>query len=176
MATTGGVDELRNRPASRTEQAMRKFLRHAAMSAVLAALIVSGMATAAAAPPERETITFADSGPDGFLMEACGLDDDTTTVNLRITSLTFQDRPVGLQSLASVHIDIVSTAGDNSVLLHSVGVDSIRVDTDGDFILMIAGQVAFSLTGVLKVNLSTGELILESHTVDETRACRLLSR
>jgi hypothetical protein len=53
---------------------------------------------AAAAPPERETITFSDTFPDEFLTEACGVE-VTTTVNGRITFLTFPDRPVGPQDL-----------------------------------------------------------------------------
>ena len=42
---------------------------------------------------------------------------------------------------------------------------------------MVVGQLPFDFTGVLKVDLTTGEVILEPrHTVDTTRACRLLTR
>jgi hypothetical protein len=42
---------------------------------------------------------------------------------------------------------------------------------------MIVGQVPFEFTGALKINLTTGEVILEPrHTVDMARAFRLLTR
>jgi hypothetical protein len=50
-------------------------------------------------------------------------------------------------------------------------------DHDGTVVLMIVGQVPFEFTGVLKVNLDTGEVILEPrHTVDTTQVCRLPTR
>jgi hypothetical protein len=159
------------------EQAMRKFVRNAGVSVMLAALLVAATAmAAAAAPPERETITFSETFQDEFLTDACGVE-VTTTVNGRLTFLTFPDRPVGPQDLTSVHVDFLATADDNSVRFKDVGVDLVRVTPDGTVILMIVGQVPFEFTGVLKINLTTGEVILEpQHTVDTTRACRLLTR
>ena len=128
-----------------------------------------------AAPPERETITFSETFQDEFLTEACGVD-VTTTETGRITFLTFPDRPVGPQDLTSIQVERLATAGDNSVRFKDVGVDLFRVEPDGTVILMVVGQVPFDFTGVLKVNLTTGEVIIEpQHTVDTTRACRLLT-
>jgi hypothetical protein len=42
---------------------------------------------------------------------------------------------------------------------------------------MIVGQIPFEFSGVLMIDLTTGEVILEPrHTVDTTRACRLLTK
>lgn len=137
--------------------------------------VALGTATAWAVPPERETITFSDTFDDEFLSDACGVD-VTTTLNGRITFLVFPDRPVGVQDITSVHVDLLASAGDNRVRFKDVGVDLVRISPDGTLTLMVVGQIPFDFTGVLKVNLTTGEVILEPrHTVDTTRACRLLT-
>jgi hypothetical protein len=146
--------------------------------AVLAALLVVALgATAAAAQaPVKETITFSDTFPDEFLTEACGVA-VTTTATGRLTFFTFPDRPVGPQNLTSVHVDIVATAGDNQARFKDVGIDKVQVKPDGTVILSIVGQVPFEFTGVMKINLDTGEVIHEAHhIVDTTRVCRLLTR
>jgi hypothetical protein len=153
--------------------------RTSGLLAVLGALLVVALGAttaAAAAAPVKETITFSDTFQDEFLTEACGVD-VTTTATGRITFFTFPDRPVGPQDLTSVHVDIVATAGDKQARFKDVGVDLVRVEPDGTVVLMVVGQVPFEFTGVLKVNLDTGEVILEPHhTVDTTRVCRLLTR
>lgn len=156
---------------------MKQHGRTASLVVGLALLSVTlGTAAAWAVPPERETITFSDTFDDEFLTDACGVD-VTTTLNGRITFLVFPDRPVGVQDITSVHVDALAIAGDNRVRFKDVGVDLVRVTPDGTVILMIVGQLPFDFTGVLKVNLTTGEVILEPrHTVDTTRACRLLTK
>ena len=155
---------------------MRKFLWNITVGVVLTGLLVASTAMAASAAPVRETITFSETFQDEFLTEACGVE-VTTTVDGRITFLTFPDRPVGPQDLTSIHVDFLATAGDNSVRFKNVGIDLVRVEPDGTVILMAVGQGPFAFTGVLKVNLTTGEVIMEpQHTVDTTRACRLLTR
>ena len=156
---------------------MKQHGRTASLVIGLALLSVTlGTAAAWAVPPERETITFSDTFDDEFLTDACGVD-VTTTLNGRITFLVFPDRPVGVQDITSVHVDALASAGDNRVRFKDVGVDLVRVTPDGTVILMIVGQLPFDFTGVLKVNLTTGEVILEPrHTVDTTRACRLLTK
>ena len=146
--------------------------------AVLGALLVVALgATAAAAQaPVKETITFSDTFPDEFLTQECGVA-VTTTATGRITFFTFPDRPVGPQELTSVHVDIVATAGDNQARFKDVGIDKVQVKPDGTAILSIVGQVPFEFTGVMKINLDTGEVIHEAHhIVDTTRVCRLLTR
>jgi hypothetical protein len=66
--------------------------------------------------------------------------------------------------LTSVHVDVLATAGDNSVRFKEVGIDLIRVTPDGTVILMVVGQVPFEFTGVMKINLTTGEVILSPST------------
>jgi len=162
---------------NRLDQAMRKLLCTVAVSVGLAGLLLVGAPlVASAAAPERETITFSETWQDEFLTEACGVD-VTSTANGRITMLTFPDRPVGPQDLTSIHVDFLSTAGNNSVRVKNVGIDLVRVEPDGTVILMGTGQSPFGFAGVFKVNLTTGEVIMEpQHTIDTTRACHLLTR
>jgi len=143
----------------------------------LAALSIVALAQTAAAvgPPEKETITFSDTFEDEFLTAECGVD-VTTSVDGRITFFTFPDQPVGPQALTSVHVNFVATAGENAVRFNDVGIDVVRVEPDGTAILMVVGQIPFGFTGLLKIDLTTGEVILEPHhVVDTTRACHLLT-
>jgi hypothetical protein len=144
----------------------------------LAALLVGALAETAAAvgKPEIETITFSDTFEDEFLTDECGVD-VTTSVDGRITFFTFPDQPLGPQDLTSFHVNLVATAGDNSVWFNDVGIDLVRVEPDGTVILMVIGQVPFEFTGTLMIDLDTGEVILEPpHAVDTTRACHLLTK
>jgi hypothetical protein len=144
----------------------------------LVALLVVALAGTAAAvgPPEMETITISDTFEDEFLTDECGVD-VTTSVDGFITFLTFPDQPVGPQDLTSFHVNLVATAGDNSVQFRDVGIDLVLVEPDGTAILRIIGQVPFEFTGVLTIDLATGEVILEPpHVLDTTRVCRLLTK
>ena len=143
----------------------------------LAAVLVLTLSdVAAAGKPEMETITFSDTFDDDELSDECGVD-VTTSVDGRLTFFTFPDRPVGPQEMTSVHINFTATAGDNVVRFNDVGIDAVRVQPDGTAILVIVGQVPFEFTGVLVIDLGTGEAILEPHHVlDTTRACHLLTK
>lgn len=148
----------------------------------IAALFISctvallGPTAAATAQPTKETIEFSETFEDEFLSEACGVD-VTTTISGRVTFIDYPDRPVGVQDISSVHVDFLAIAGDDQVRFKDVGIDLVRIKPDGTVILMIVGQVPFEFTGALMVNLTTGEVILEPrHTVDTTRACRLLTK
>ena len=144
----------------------------------LAAVLVLTLSDVAAAggKPEMETITFSDTFDDDELSDECGVD-VTTSVDGRLTFFTFPDRPVGPQDLTSVHVNFTATAGDNVVRFNDVGIDAVRVQPDGTAILMIVGQVPFDFTGVLVIDLGTGEAILEPHHVlDTTRVCHLLTK
>jgi hypothetical protein len=144
--------------------------------AVLGALlvVVLGATAAAAQAPEKEVIAVDDTFEDEFLTDACGVE-VTTTVTGSITVFTFPDGTV-LQELTTLNLAIVATAGDNQARFRDVGIDQVRVAPDGTVILSIVGQVPFGFTGVLKINLDTGEAILEPHhIVDTTRVCELLT-
>jgi hypothetical protein len=70
----------------------------------------------------------------------------------------------------------VATAGNNQARFRDVGIDLVRVEPDGTVALSTVGQVPFGFTGVMKINLDTGEVILEPHhIVDTTRVCELLT-
>src|SRR4029453_9555342 len=132
--------------------------------AVLGALltVVLGATAAAAQAPEREVIQVDDAFVDEDLAEECGVDEVNVTVTGRVTLFTFPDGRV-LQDLTTVNLAIVWTAGDNQVRVRDVGIDQVRVQPDGTVILSIVGQVLFDFTGVLKINLDTGEVTLEPH-------------
>jgi hypothetical protein len=144
--------------------------------AVLGALlvVVLGATAAAAQPPEREVIAVEDEFVDVALSEECGVE---VTVNLtgRVTIFTFPDGVV-LQELTTLNLEVVLTADDNQLRLRDVGIDQTRVQPDGTVILSIVGQVPVGFTGVLKINLTTGEVILETpHVVDIEEFCAQLT-
>jgi hypothetical protein len=131
--------------------------------AVLGALlvVVLGATGAAAQAPEKEVIQVNVTFDDQFLTEECGVP-VTTTATGRVTIFTLPDRKV-LQDLSSVNVSVVSTAGDNQIRVRDVGIDQVRQQPDGTVILSIVGQVPLDFIGVLKLNLDTGEVILEPH-------------
>jgi hypothetical protein len=144
--------------------------------AVLGALlvVVLGATAAAAQAPVKEVIQVNETVPDDFLTAACGVP-VTTTATGRVTIFTFPDGTV-LQEMTTLNISLVATAGDNQARFRDVGIDQVRVQPDGTVILSIVGQVPFGFTGVLKINLDTGEPILEPHhMVDTTRVCARLT-
>lgn len=70
------------------------------------------------------------------------------------------------------------SANGNEYHARDVGGDLVRITPDGTAILMVIGQLPFAFTGVLKVNLDTGDVILEPQhsTVDElAEACAVLA-
>jgi hypothetical protein len=63
-------------------------------------------------------------------------------------------------------------------VFRDVGADLARIEPDGTAVLMIIGQVPFGFTGVLEIDLETGEAILEPHhTLEEQleAACEALT-
>jgi hypothetical protein len=151
----------------------RTLMSCVVVSAVV--LVALGATPASAAAPETETITISDTFLDEFLTDACGVE-VTTTATGHITFRTFPDRPIGPQSLNTINIGLLATAGDNVIRFRDVGADLVLVSPDGTVTLMIIGQIPFGFTGVLKINLETGEVTHEPmHTLDTARACELLT-
>ena len=67
---------------------------------------------------------------------------------------------------------------DNTYRFRDVGADLFRVEPDGTAILMIVGQVPFGFAGALKIDLETGEAILEpQHSLEGNveEACAALA-
>ena len=151
--------------------------RTTGLLAVLGALLVVmlGATAAAAQAPEKEVIPVDGMFVDEGLSEACGVE-VTITFTGSFTVFTFPDRPVGLQELFTVNISLVATAGDNQVRIGNVGIDLLRIEPDGTAIITITGQVPLEFTGVMKINLTTGEVILEPHHfVDIEEICAQLT-
>jgi hypothetical protein len=150
-------------------------MRRRRTSGVLAALgallvVVLGATAAAAQAPEKEVIPIDEMFVDPFLSEECGVE-VTVTETGRVTVFTFPDGTV-LQSLTTLNVEVVLTAGDN----RDVGIDQVRVQPDGTVILSIVGQVPLGFTGVMKIDLETGEVILEPHHfVDIAEVCEQLT-
>jgi hypothetical protein len=56
----------------------------------------------------------------------------------------------------------VATAGDNKVRFRNVAIDLVRVEPDGTVIESIAGHQPVEFTGVMKINLDTGQVIAQA--------------
>jgi hypothetical protein len=128
-----------------------------AATMAVAAVFAAG---AAAAKPTIERFQVDESFPDDFLTEACGVP-VTTTARGHVILRTFSDNGTGPVELRTINVGLTARAGDNVYRFRDVGADLVRVEPDGTVILMITGQVPFEFSGVLKIDLATGETILE---------------
>ena len=123
----------------------------------------------------KETITISDTFPSSILTPACGVE-VTISIDGSLRVLTFPDRPVGPQDLTIANIVGVATAGNNKVRFRNVSVEPVRVEPDGTAIVSVAGHRPVEFTGVMKINLETGEVVLEpQHFADIGRLCELLT-
>ena len=141
---------------------------------VVAALLAPA---ATAAKPAFDVIEVDDTFVDDFLSDACGVT-VTTHVQGRITERTFAGGGTGVDAVRTINLGFTATAGDNTVRFRDVGADLLRIEPDGTAILMIIGRVPFDFTGVLKIDLETGDAILEpqhSTADDIERACAALT-
>ncbi len=140
----------------------------------LGALVAPG---ALAGKPAFERITIDESALDPFLTDACGVP-VTTRAQGHITTRTFAGGGTGPAVVTTINVALTATAGDNVFRFRDVGADVERIEPDGTAILMIVGQIPFAFTGVLKIDLETGEAILEPHHSIEERletACAVLT-
>ena len=148
--------------------------------ACLAAMLVVAALAGPAAPagkPTFERIAVDESFDDDFLTEACGVP-VTTHVQGHVIVRTFPGEGTGPAELTTINIAFTATAGDNTYRFRDVGADLVRIEPDGTAILAIVGQVPFGFTGVLKIDLETGEAILEPQHSLEGRienACAALT-
>ncbi len=133
-------------------------------------------APAMAAPPTVERIMVNDTFEDEFLSEECGVE-VTTTARGKVTIRTF-DRKKGTVELATINIALTATADGRTFRFRDVGSDQTRIRPDGTVVLRVSGQVPFQFTGVLKINLTTGEVIMAPKDRSEkqlARACAALA-
>jgi hypothetical protein len=124
---------------------------------VLAAVLVPA---APAAKPEFQRIDIDESFVDAFLSEACGVT-VMTHAEGHIIFRAFPGDGTGPVELTTISVRLTATAGDNSYRFRDVGADLLRIEPDGTAVLSIIGQLPFDFTGVLKIDLETGEAILE---------------
>jgi hypothetical protein len=115
--------------------------------------------TAQAAQPTIERIDVEDTFVDESTSELCGFE-VTVVAEGHIIVRTFDDED-GLVEVRTINVALTATANGNEYPVRDVGADLLRVTPDGVAIISIIGQVPFDFTGVLKVNLETGEAILE---------------
>jgi hypothetical protein len=126
-----------------------------------------------------ETKEFSGTFVSPFLTPACGVE---VTIHYSGTQriMTFPDRPVGPTDVTVDHFVWRATAGTNEVRFENVGTEVTRVEPDGTITFTVTGHhppVNLEITGVIKSNKDTDEIIMESHKVsDPERLCQLLTR
>jgi hypothetical protein len=153
---------------------MKRFLM---IMVAVAAMVGLGIPTAHAAPPTIERIDIDEEFPDEFLTAACGFP-VTVAERGHIIIRTFTDRDKGVVEVLTINLAVTASANGNEYRFRNVGADVTRVTPDGTVILSIIGQSPFGFTGVLKVNLDTGEVIHEpqhSTAEDLEEACAILA-
>jgi hypothetical protein len=124
-----------------------------------AVVIVAVLAPGAfAGKPTIERVNVDDTFADGFLTAECGVA-VTTHIQGHIIFRTFTGG--GNVTLNTLNFALTATAGDNTYRFRDVGADHVQVKKDGTEILSIIGQIPFDFIGVLKINLTTGEVIHE---------------
>jgi hypothetical protein len=156
---------------------MTRRCRIAWVVSVLALAAVLNPWVASGAAPTFETIVIDDTFVDDFLTEACGVT-VTTHVEGTIRIRTFSDGGTGVSEVRTINVGGTATAGDRIFRLRDVGADVIRIEPDGTAVLLISGQVPFDFAGVLKIDLETGDAILEPRDRSEeqiARACAALT-
>jgi len=146
-------------------------------ASVLVLVGVLSPGVAAGAPPTFETIVVDETFVDEELTAACGV---TVTVHLQgeILVRTFEDEGTGVTEVSTINLAGTATADGRVFRFRDVGADLTRIEPDGTAVLSIIGQVPFAFAGVLKIDLETGEAILEPRDRSEeqiARACAALT-
>jgi hypothetical protein len=154
--------------------------RRSASSLVASVFVVAAFIAPAAiaAKPTIERLDVDESFLDEFLTEECGVE-VTTRAQGHIIVRTFSGERTGPAELRTINIALTATADGNTFRFRDVGADLVRIEPDGTAVLMLIGQLPFDFTGVLKIDLETGEAILEPHhTIFEEQleaACEALT-
>ena len=144
---------------------------------VLALVGVLGPGVASGAAPTFETIVVDETFADEFLTEECGVA-VTSHIQGTIIVRTFSGEGTGVAEVRTINVGVTATADGRVFRFRDVGVDVVLIEPDGTAVLSIAGQVPFFFAGVLKIDLETGEAILEPRDRSEeqlARACATLT-
>ena len=153
---------------------MKRFLT---LVFALAAVAWFGSPAAQAAQTDHRADHHRQRRPRRLPHRACGFR-VTFTERGHITVRTFGEVDKGLARVTSVNLVVVVSANGNSYRFRDVGADVLRVTPDGVAILSIIGQLPFQFTGVLKIDLDTGEVVHEPRHVTEgnvAKACAVLA-
>lgn len=156
---------------------MTRRCRLALSGVALVGAGLCGSSVVGAARPESERIVVDEEFADDAFSEECGVP-VTTRVQGFVILRTFDDSGTGVVSLNTISLSLTATAGDRIFRFRDVGADLVRIEPDGTAVLQIIGQVPFEFAGVLKVDLDTGEVILEPRDRSEwqiERACAALT-
>jgi hypothetical protein len=130
----------------------------AATTTVLAAAVL--VLPALGAKPTIERIEVDETFADEFLTEVCGFP-VTSSAQGHIIVRESSREGTGVIQLRTLNIALTATANGKTYRFRDVGADLVRRTPDGFEILMVVGQIPFDFTGLLKVNTTTGEVILE---------------
>ena len=147
----------------------------ACVLAVVAGVLAPGASAAGA--PTIERFDIDETTPDEFLTGTCGVD-VMTHAQGHVIVRTFSGEGTGLVELRTLNIALTAMADGNTYRFRDVGADQVRVEPDGTAVLLIIGQVPFGFTGVVKIDLETGEVILEpQHSLEGNleKACAALT-
>jgi hypothetical protein len=160
------------------EEGMVLFLRRLAPWSVLALALAAVAAPGAfSAKPTITKIPVDVTEPDEFLTEECEFP-VTTSFQGHVIIREFEREGTGVVEVFTINVTATAMANGKTYTLKNVGADVIRRTPDGDLILMIIGQAPFDFTGVLKINLTTDEVIHEpqhSNEGDLQKVCAALS-
>jgi hypothetical protein len=149
--------------------------RRTALAATLLIGVVSAASPAVAEQPVIERIPIQETFEDEILTEECGVPVTTTRAGF-VTTRTFDREGTGPLDVGTVNFSTTLRSGDNTIRIRDVGADLLRRTPDGTLILSIIGQIPFSWNGVLKINESTGEVILEPKpSTDLQHVCSALT-
>lgn len=150
------------------------------LAAVTAALAAAAVFVPGALPAGQPTIEHIDVDrlrPDPALTAACGVE-VTAHVQGHLVLRTFPGEGTGPVELLSLNITVTAMAGDNSYTFRLVGATLVHVGPDGTVTLTATGQEPFAWRGALRINLTTGEVILEPQHDNEGQleeACEALT-
>ncbi len=118
--------------------------------------------SASADAPSFERFDIDEISPNEFLTDACGVEVTTHAKGHAILRV-FSGERTGPVELVNFNVALTAMAGDNTYRFRDAGANLVRVEPDGTAVLSIIGQVPLEFTGVLKIDLETGEVILEPH-------------
>jgi hypothetical protein len=142
---------------------------------VLVGALIPGVASGA--PPTIERIAVDETFVDEFLSAECGVA-VTTSARGHIIVRTFEEDGTGVVEVTTINVALTATADGRVFRFRDVGAAVTRIEPDGTAVLSIIGQVPFDFAGVLKIDLETGEAILEPRDRSEeqlARACAVLT-